>query len=111
MRTFAAALALSFLSACGTLGIPTAQTFNERVASGYSAVTAARKSATTLLIAKKISAADAQNVQSQADNARAALDIARNVYSTDPKAGEDKLLAAQAVLQALRSYLLAKEGG
>lgn len=91
------------LASCASLG------FNERMAYGYSAVTAARDTAGELLDAGTISADDAANVQAQADNLRAGLDIARSVYAADPTAGSDKLTAALAGLDALSVYLRSRE--
>lgn len=98
------------LAGCAQLGLAPAETFNQRLAVGYSTVTAVRQSATTLLVAKKITAEDAQNVQRQADNARAGLDIARGLEKTDPTAANAKLLAVRTALTALQAYLVSKEG-
>lgn len=90
---------------CTTLGVPTPQTFSERVAAGYVGVTTVRDSATTLLQAGSITADDARNIQAQADNVRAGLDIARTVSSVDPTAADAKLQATLQILTALDSYL------
>lgn len=103
------ALALLSLAACAQLGIPQADQFNERVAVGYATVTAVRASATTLLDARKISSADAVNVQQQADTARAGLDIARTLDTTSPAAADAKLQSALTVLTALETYLRSKQ--
>ena len=100
-------LLLTLAAACAQLGLPTPQTFSERLAVGYVAVTAIRDSATKLLVAKKISADDAQNVQNQADNARAGLDIARKLADVD--AANAKLASVQAALVGLQSYLAARK--
>lgn len=102
------AILLSLASACAQLGLPTAQTFNEKLAAGYSSVTAVRDTATTLLVAKKISPDDAQNVQNQADNARAGLDIARSAHAVNATAADAKLTQVMAALTALQSYLAKK---
>jgi len=94
------------LTSCAS--VPAPETFNERLAAGYQSVTAARAAATTLLGQKRITADDAQNVQAQADTARAALDIARTVHRTDPPGGDAKLTAAITTLTALQAYLNAK---
>jgi len=96
------------LTSCAQLGIAPAETFAQKLAVGYSSVTAVRQSATTLLTAKKITADDAQNVQAQADNARAGLDIARTVSKTDPKAADAKLTSIRTLLTALSAYLATK---
>ena len=100
---------LSIAASCAQLGMPTPQTFNEKLAAGYAAVTSARETATTLLVAKKITADDAQNVQNQADNARAGLDIAKKLSALDPDAANAKLTAVSTALIALQSYLASKK--
>lgn len=103
-RNFAA-VALLVLCACSSLGLPTAKTFNERLAVGYGTVTTVRQETGTLLSGNRIKAEDAQNVQTQADNARTGLDLARAVSPTDPTGAETKLTQALQVLQALQTYL------
>ena len=104
------ALTLGAIGGCASVGLPTADSFNERLAVGYSTVTTIRQSATTLLQAKKITADDGQNVLEQTNSARAGLDIARTLSKVDVKAAEGKLTAARAVLSALQSYLAARGG-
>lgn len=99
------------VSGCAQLGLPQADTFNERLAVGYGAVTEVRTLATTLLNAKKISSADAQNVLAQTDAARAGLDLARSMSVSNIAAAEGKLSAAKAVLSAVQSYLASRQGG
>lgn len=95
-----------FLASCAQLGVESPKTFNEKIAVAISTVTAIRQTATTLLVAKKITPEDAQNVQTQADNARAGVEVARMAGSP---AGEAKIQQVQLVLQALQAYLAAKE--
>jgi outer membrane protein TolC len=109
LRLHAALWALAVLTACAALGLPTAQTFNEKLAVGYGTVTAVRNSATTLVMAGKITPDDAQNVQTQADTARAALDVARTAYRAgDTTGATTKLDTTATVLRALQAYLASK---
>lgn len=101
----------SMLAACAQLGLPTADTFNEKLAVAYGSVTQVRSSALQLLEAKKISADDAANVNTTADTARAALDIARKTSLTDITAANSKLTAATAILNAVSVYLATKQEG
>lgn len=96
------------LAACASVGLPTPQTFNERLAVGYATVTIVRDTATTLVTASKISPLEAQNVQNQADHARDALDLARVTAKTDPASADTRLTATLQLLTALQSYLAAK---
>lgn len=93
------------LQGCAALGLPSPQSFNERLAVGYASVTSARETATSLLNAGKISVGDAENVLEQTDNARAGLDIAREVHATAPDAANAKLTAVLTALKALEAYL------
>jgi hypothetical protein len=100
---------LAFLAACASIGAPTPQTFNERLAAGYTTVTGVRQAATVLLTSQRITAADAQNVQNQADTARAGLDVAKSMSGTNLPAADTKLTATLTVLQALQAYLVAHQ--
>jgi hypothetical protein len=90
-------------------GCATPQTFGERLLTGYNVTAEMRSQASTLLNLRRIGSADAENVQRQADIAREGLDIAKGMRSTQPQAAEDKLASTQAVISALKAYLLAKE--
>jgi hypothetical protein len=95
---------------CATFGIPTPQTFNERLAAGYTTATTIVAATTTLLAAKKLSSADAENVLKQTDTAVAGLDISRNLSLTDLAAANTKLTATLVVLNSLQAYLNSKKG-
>jgi hypothetical protein len=97
------------LASCSTLGVPSASTFNEKWAAAVQADTAVVQTTTTLLAADKIKADDAKNVEAQADNVKAALDIARTTYATDQTGGTTKLQSALTALTALQTYLETKK--
>ncbi len=105
------ALLLVVLTACATLGVEAPKTFNERLAAGYATTTAARDTTATLLTSGKVSASDAQNVQAQLDNARAGLDLAREIHAANPPAGDAKLDAVVTALTALQAYLQSRTRG
>jgi len=96
------------LSACASLGLQSPDTFNQKLAGGYTTVTAARDTAATLLQSGKIKADDAQQVQNQADNLRSGLDVARSIHTSNPTAGDDKLASILTGLNALSAYLAAR---
>ena len=99
-------LALAGLVALVALTGCAAQGVNERLARGYSAVSYSRDAAGVLLDARAISSAEAQQVQDQADNGRAALDITRAIAeSGDLATAEAKLQATMLALDGLRTYL------
>ena len=81
------------------------QTFNERLAVAYTAVTGIRQSATTLLGSNTITAEDGDNVLKATDVARAGLDIARKLSTLDLTSADAKLNAVSITLTALSEYL------
>lgn len=120
-----AGIATLTLSGCSTLGVPVLEGWNERLAGGYSAVTAVRETTSIVLEgkvraaraiadpeaqAKAIAAAkaDAQNLQDQADKAREGLDIARTMRDVNFGDADARLTSTLRVLEALQAYL-AKE--
>jgi hypothetical protein len=107
IRTFEL-LGLAVLVGCTTLGLPTAQTFDEKLIAAVSTVTAAREATTTLLNAKKLSSDDAEHILDQLRNARAGLDIARGMAKGDPVAADAKLTTIRTALIALQAYLASK---
>ncbi len=105
LRSLAAGLVLVALAACAQVGMQTPQTFNARLAAGYTTVQTVADGARTALAAGKITKADADNVVTSERTALAALSVASQLHATDPKAGEDKLSATLAILNALNAYV------
>lgn len=97
-------VAAALVSACATFGVRL-ESFNERLAGGYASVTFARETAGALLEAGFLSADEAEQVQRQADNLRAGLDIAADLKNRDEPAANDKLELTLAALAALADYL------
>ncbi len=110
LTLFLATCTLALLTACAALGVASPETFNQKLAVSVATVTEVRNSAATLLMAGKISAADAQNVQAQADVAREGLNIARGLSGTDLSAASNRLEVTTVALRALQTYLIAKQG-
>lgn len=100
---------LALCAACAQVGLPTAETFNQKLAVGYGTVTQIRTSALQLLQAKKITADDAQNINNSADQARSGLDIARSLSATDLSAANNKLVMATTILTAAQAYLATRQ--
>ncbi len=100
--------AMSLLVACAQLGLPTPQTMNEKIATAQGSVTQVRTSATQLLVAKKITSADATNVLKSTDAAAEGVAVARSISTTDPTGANSKLTAAVTILTALQTYLASK---
>jgi len=94
---------------CAALGLPTAETFNEKAAATLGTITTVRTTATSLLNQKRITAEDGKNVLVATDAARTGLDVARSLHQSNPTAANQKLDAVRAGLTALQSYLAARE--
>lgn len=106
MKRFLTALAFFALAACATLA---PQTFNQKMYVAYAGANTGLQVTTTLLEGKVINALDAQNVENQLVNVKAALDIARQVEATNPAGGDAKLAAALTALSAVQTYLCTKQ--
>lgn len=103
-----ASIAITVLAGCSLLGVPVPKTLNERVSAAYISVTTVRQETLSLLQAGKLTKTDAQNIETQADNARSGIDIAKQLDITNPAQASDRLTAALSVLQALETYLTQK---
>lgn len=101
----------SALMGCAQLGLPTPETFNEKVAAGYGTITQIVTTADTLLKAKKISPEDAENVLKSTDVAKVGIDTARKIHATDPTGADGKLNAIRTGLAAISAYLASRGGG
>ena len=103
--TALAALAL-LLSGCGSLGLPDAESFNDRVAYALATHTAVLKATTTAVSLGEISSAEAEKIAGIADGARELIDTARRIESTGDIGGADRQLSlAITVLTELQVYL------
>lgn len=109
MKKFTMFILALVLSACAQFGVPTPETLPSRIAVGIISVTEVRSQTLFLAQSGKLSKEDAENLQKQADNARAGLEVARLLAATDPVGADAKLQQTRAVLLALQQYLLAKE--
>jgi hypothetical protein len=103
------AFLMAVLSACAAIGLPSPESFEDRLALGVGAVTQIRTDATVLLRQKAIDADDAQNAQDAANVARTGLDIARNLANVDRTAAEARLRATTAALTAMQTYLATRK--
>jgi hypothetical protein len=118
----ALSVALAALPGCQVLGMGKADSFNERLAAGYSSVTAIREVAAVWVDGQVRTAQaeedegrrqallsairrDAQNIQDQADKAREALDVAATLRGLDLKSAEARLASALTILEALQRYV------
>ncbi len=113
-----AAVMLVAIAACSTLGLPSADTFNQKVAVAQGSVTQIRVSATQLLNTKAIGVTDAENVLKQTDAAAEGIAVSRTLYTqvcpaTAPQpctspAASNRLAVATGILTVLQTYLAAQ---
>lgn len=116
--------ALVAVAGCQALGLEPANTFNKRLASGYTTVTAISQ-ATGIWLDGQVQAAqaeppdrrqallaalrkDAQNILDTARQAKDGLDVAASLRGVDLKAAELRLASTLRILQSLQSYLEGK---
>lgn len=97
-------VAAALVSACATFGVKL-ESFNERLAGGYSTVTFIRDTAGSLLDSGHIGADEAAQVQRQANHLRAGLDAAADLKNREDPAANDKLEMTLYALAALADYL------
>lgn len=108
--TLIVTIVLAIVSGCQSLGVPSPSSFNQKLVIAYLSITSVRESTTVLLQSKVIPVNDARNIEAQADNARAALDIAQTVYATDPAGAQTKLDTTLTAITALQAYVASKKG-
>lgn len=99
------------LTACSALGLVSPDSFSERLAAGYTAVTTVRSGTLTLLTAHEVSPQSAQKAQDKADQARGLLDLAARLKeSVSASSGQSKLDLAVAVLGDIQKCVDIKTG-
>lgn len=101
---------LLLLTACQSLGLNTPQSFDQKLAYAEQADTAVLTAATASLRAQQITSADQEQVIKLADEAKALIDSAKLLSSSDPTAANAKLALASAVLTQLQTYLNSRKG-
>ena len=106
MRKLAIIPFLLLLTACASLGLAPASTFEERLAYAVSQNAAVRNAAAASLERNEIALEDAQRVLKITDEVRTALDAARLASGAgDGSTAEGRLQLATAILIELQNYL------
>lgn len=100
---------LFLLTACAALGVPKADTFNKQVVVANGLVESAAETARTLYATGRISTEEKDDVYRQGTEARATIEIVRQLHATDPLAAENRLNTLIVALTALQSRLEANE--
>lgn len=102
-------LLIVLISGCASLGVPKADTFNKQIVVANGLVASAASTAETLLTAGKITQGEARDVVEQGTEARATIEVIRQLHATDPLAAENRLNTIIAALTALQTRLEAKQ--
>jgi hypothetical protein len=100
-----AVLMFSVCVACATLGFPSPQTTQERIAAGYTTAKTIITTGDALLNAEKIGSKDSKNIRKAAEAGREGLDIADALQATDPAGAKNRAEVAITSLNALEAYL------
>lgn len=101
---------LLLLCSCSSLGLAPAQGFDQKLAYAEQVDTSVLTASTAALRAGEISSADQQQVITMADQAKALIDSAKLLSSTDPTQANAKLALASAVLTQIQTYLNSRKG-
>ena len=108
LRNAFAVLALVLLAACAAW--QPAQTFEQKLAYGYSVHTAVLNTAAAGVEAGELSTSDGQQVLRLADESRALLDASRAASGLgDIKTAEGQLALATSLLTQLQTYLRTRQ--
>lgn len=106
MRKLAIIPLLFLITACASLGLAPASSFEERLAYAVSQNAAVRSAAAVSLERQEIALEDAQRVLKITDEVRTALDSARLASGVgDVSTAEGRLQLATAILVELQTYL------
>lgn len=106
MRKFAVIPLLLLLTACASLGLAPASSFEERLAYAVSQNAAVREAAAVSVERKELSVDDAKRVLKITDEVRTALDAARLAAGAgDVSTAEGRLQLATSILVNLQAYL------
>lgn len=109
MRKLALVPLLLILSACAALGVPKADTFNKQVVVANAIVESVATTAASLHAAGKISDTERTAVYNEGTEARAAIEVVRQLHATDPLAADNRLNTIIVALTALQARLEAKQ--
>lgn len=105
-RRLACLAFLAVLTACSSLGLPPAQSFNDRLGYAIAAHTAVLETTRRSLDLGEITSAEASELAAIADNARALIGSARTVHAAgDVELAEQRLAVVLTLLQELQTYL------
>jgi hypothetical protein len=107
-RSYVLMLALACLCACAQLGIAPADTFNKKLAAGYTTVSAVADMANNAVLSGTLQKDDAKKVLATVTSAVEGLDLAAKMAASDPAGASTKLDLTIAAITALQTYLISK---
>ena len=99
------AAGLSLITACASLGLAPADSFDARLAYAYGTHTAVLQAASAAVNAGTLTPKDGEAVLTLAQQSRTLLDSARAVESTDPSTAAGRLTLAASILTQLQTFL------
>ena len=109
-RNLALVPVLVLLFACESLGLPSANTFENRIGVAYATQTAVLDATTQALAVGEISSAEAESVAKISDNLKTLLNAARTVHATgDTDSADRTLRMATTLLEELQKYLRSRQ--
>jgi hypothetical protein len=100
---------LVLITGCAALGVPKADTFNKQVIVANSLVESVAETARTLYSSGKISTEDKDAVYTAGTEARADIELLRQLHATDPLKAENRINTLIITLTALQSRLEAQQ--
>ena len=106
---FIAAIIVVLIAGCAALGVPAADTFNKKVVSANAIIESAAETNEAVRAAGKIGKEESQKIHDQLVSIAAGIDIAREVYATNPTEATNRIDAAIVALNALNAYLGSKK--
>ncbi len=98
-------VAVACLAACSVFGTPPADTFNKKWAEAQQTDTAVLANALTLAQHGAITPDQLRKVEQQTDNAKAGLDLARELRKENSAAADDRLSQIIVLLNSLQTAL------
>jgi hypothetical protein len=109
LMLFALAVVVS-QSGCATVGVPAPDTLAKKVGYAHTSLAVAADTAKALWVAKKLDRAEAESIEDTLSASWDALVTAQKLVESNPLEASTKLDAVLKGLQALRAYLVTKQG-
>lgn len=99
------AVLLLTLTACQTLGVPQADTFNKKALATIKALDGVVQTVPPLVASGRLEAPTARNIITQVEHMKVGVDLAIQAYDSDPSGSTDKLDNIITALTAIQNQL------